>query len=168
MKEAVDALKRSSANCLQGIASHCQRLETEIVVRERFGAPATILETVDACKADLIVLGTSARHGVRKSIHRVVFASDFSHEADRALQCALFFLKGNTAAELHACHIIGNKERRPLAVFEQSFQTLIEGRVPAATRGRCRAQMPPAFFLESLGALAFNPRREMNGLGREQ
>jgi nucleotide-binding universal stress UspA family protein len=157
---ALETLRHSGEEGLERLAQTISGITFTTKMIE--GRPPAVLvrEAVDV-NADLIVLGTSSKHGLKKlalgstaeevireatcpvltigphvskpadgplSFRRIVFATDFSTQAEKAAALALSFAKDG-GAKIYLCHVVNNRnisDDAPRdAVAKMAFQKLM-------------------------------------------
>lgn len=158
---ALEAIRQSGEEGLQQLAAGISGVKIKKTVSEGFLPATVILCAASETDSDLIVLGTSSKHGLKKvvlgstaeeiirqaacpvltvgphvpraaagslSFHRIVYATDFSPQAAKAVKYALA-LAQDSGAHLYLCHVISERDSStryaPNAFSSSSLKKLI-------------------------------------------
>jgi nucleotide-binding universal stress UspA family protein len=155
MEPTLEALRHSGQERLQHLTEGISGLTLKKKMIEGHRTAAVLLgEAIDG-NADLIVLGTSSKHGLQKltlvltigphvskptdgslCFRRIVFATDFSACSAKAATLALSFAK-ESDTKVYLCHVVGDErtaEEEPLNKASlTSFKELMNG----SAEGHC-------------------------------
>ena len=163
------ALRQGGEDRLQKAAEHIAGVTVRRKVIEGFRTAPLIIDEAVRSGADLIVLGTSSKHGFEKlalgstaeeviraapcpiltvgprvvppssgplHFERIVYATDFSIQAEKAAELALS-LGQTIGAKIYLCHVIGEKEARGQADCETTSMSSLRALIPESAMDWC-------------------------------
>jgi nucleotide-binding universal stress UspA family protein len=169
MEPALESVRRTGRESLHHLASQIPGVKTTRKLAEGFLPAPLILEAATESAADLIVLGTSSKHGLKKfflgstaeevirtatcpvltvgphaakpapgplGFKRIVYVTDFSPQAEKALQHALSFAVDGHSY-LYLCHVVSDKEAATRSAPHAFSLTRLGKLIPESLDVRC-------------------------------